>query len=436
MRILFCLSAAILAAQGQSKPLPAFPGAEGFGASTPGGRGGRVLKVANLNARGPDSLQEACSARGPRIVVFEVGGVIRGNVAITESFITIAGQTAPSPGITIAGMFSTAYRRDDPVHDVVARFLRVRPPPGRGEQGDAIQFSCVERAILDHVSCSWAEDESIDIFSRAVDLTIQWCTVEESAVVGHPEGRHNYGLIAGPNSRRISIHHNLFSHHSRRIPAVGGGPVDFRNNVAYDFRDGFSHEGNYSGTPGFNIVGNYYKAGPSDPHIFPFCFEGNIPYHLRDNFIEGVGIVQDPWAEAGKLRGLRYYASRGARQAQETPVPRVETHPPQKAYELVLARAGGFPRDAVTRKNVEDARNGTGRWGRQEPRDLLEGLKAEAPPPDQDGDGMPDAWERERGLNPSDKSDGQKTLKSGYPAIEEYLNDRAGRLVEAAGVSR
>ncbi len=430
MYILLALGVSFLAEQ--AKPVPAFPGAEGFGAETPGGRGGRLIKVTNLNARGPGSLQEACSARGPRIVVFEAGGIIRGDVVITESSITIAGQTAPGPGITIAGMLSTAYRRDNPVRDVVVRFLRIRPPPGRGEQGDAVQFSCVERAVLDHVSCSWAEDETIDLFSRAADVTIQWCTIEESATAGHPEGRHNYGLIAGPNSRRISIHHNLFAHHSRRIPAVGGGPVDFRNNVVYNFRDGFSHEGNYSGTPGFNIVGNYYKAGPSAPNIFPFCFEKNVPYHLRDNFIEGVGMIQNPWAEAGKLHGLRFYATRGLRQDQETHVPRVETHPPQKTFELVLARAGCFPRDSVTRRNVEDARNGSGRWGMIKPPNILEGLKADAPPPDQDGDGIPDAWERGRGLNPADKSDGQKMMKSGYPAIEEYLNDRAARLLEIA----
>ena len=319
-------------AAGGDGALPAFPGAEGFGAVTPGGRGGRVIKVTNLNASGPGSLQAACSASGPRVVVFEVSGVIRGDVRIDKPNITIAGQTAPGGGVTIQGMLSTAYTRRNPAHDVVVRFLRARTVAGRGSRGDAIQFSIVDKAVIDHVSCSWAEDETIDIFSAATNVSIQWCSVEESAVVGHEEGRHNYGMIAGRNSKRLSIHHNLFAHHARRIPAIGGGPVDFRNNVAYNFRDGMSHEGNYSGTPGINIIGNYYKRGPSDPKIFPFCFQGRVPYYLRDNYIDGVGMVQDPWKEAGKLQGLRYYANRGTRQETETPVAKVTTYPPQECY--------------------------------------------------------------------------------------------------------
>jgi len=427
-----CLAAllAVPAARSRAEegPLPAFPGAEGFGAVTPGGRGGRVIKVTSLGRSGPGSLQAACDASGPRIVVFEVSGVIKGDVRINQPFITIAGQTAPGGGVTINGMLSTAYRRSNAVHDVVVRFLRVRTVGGRGAAGDAIQFSIVDKAVLDHVSCSWAEDETIDIFSKATNVSIQWCSVEESAVVGHEEGRHNYGMIAGRNSKRLSIHHNLFAHHARRIPAIGGGPVDFRNNVAYNFRDGMSHEGNYSGTPGINIIGNYYKRGPSDPKIFPFCFLGKVPYYLRDNFIVGVGMVQDPWAEAGKLQGLRYYARRGTKQEEETPVAKVKTHPPEEAYKLVLARAGCFPRDAVTARILKETAAGTGKWGKQAPADLMEGLKsgAEAPPyPDRDSDGMPDAWEKAHGLSPSDGSDHKKAVPTRYTAIESYCNQMA-----------
>lgn len=407
--------------------LPAFPGAEGFGALTPGGRGGRVIKVTNLNKSGPGSLQAACSAKSPRIVVFDVSGVIRGNVVITEPHVTIAGQTSPGGGITINGMLSTAYRRTNHVHDVVVRFLRVRARPGGGAAGDAIQFSIVDKAVIDHVSCSWAEDETIDIFSRATNVSIQWCTIEESSVVGHQKGRHNYGLIAGRNSKRISLHHNLFAHHGRRCPAIGGGPFDFRNNVVYNFRDGLSHEGNYSGTPGINLIGNYYKRGPSDPKIFPFCFQGKVPYYLRDNFIDGVGLIQDPWAEAGKHFGLRYYAKRGTKQEKETPVAKVTTHPPQQAYELVLKKAGCFPRDSVTRRIIRDVPEGTGSWGRHEPADLMEGLNPKPPPKDSDGDGMPDEWEKRHGLDPG-RDDHNSRMKSGYTAVEEYLNELAAKL--------
>jgi hypothetical protein len=362
-------------------------------------------------------------------VVFEASGVIRGDVEITEPYITIAGQTAPGAGITIEGMLRTAYRTGEAprVHDVVVRFLRVRPPPGGGNQGDAVQFSTVDRAILDHLSCSWAEDETIDLFSHATNVTVQWCTIEESSMTEERGGGHNYGLIAGPRSGNISIHHNLFAHHRRRNPAVGSGPVDFRNNVVYNFRDGFSHEGNYR-TPGFNIIGNYYKPGPSDSHVFPFCFENEIPYYLRDNYIEGVGTIQDPWGEADKLYGLQYYAGHGVKQETETRVARVMTNTPFETYDRVLTRAGCFPRDVVTKRMIRDTLEGTGEWGRHEPPDLLEGLVASEPPADGDSDGMPDEWERAHGLNPAE-DDSSQLMPSGYSAIEEYINALAESLV-------
>ncbi len=436
-RVVGCLSLALLPTLGAvaraappARPLPAFPGAEGFGAYTPGGRGGAVIHVTNLNTSGPGSLQEACSTPGPRVVVFDVSGVIPGDVVITEPHITIAGQTAPGAGVTINGMLCTKYTMDNPVHDVIVRYLRVRAKPNRGETGDAVQFSIVDNAVLDHLSLAWAEDETIDLFTRATNVTVQWCTLEESAVTGHPKGRHNFGLISGPDSGRLSIHHNLFAHHSRRNPAVGNGPVDFRNNVVYDFRDGLCHEGNYTGRPGFDLIGNYYKRGPSDPDIFPFCFEGKTPYYLRANYIEGVGLIQDPWQEAGKLRGLEYYADKGTKQEQETPMPPVFTSSALRAYRDVLGLAGCFPRDAVTTRTVREVEQGTGSWGRHDPNSLLEGLAPGAPLKDTDRDGMPDTWERAHRTDPR-RNDAARVMRSGYTAIEEYVNSlpRAARLV-------
>ncbi len=404
--------------------LSAFPGAEGFGAGSPGGRGGRVVKVTNLNNRGPGSLQAACRAEGARIVVFDVSGVIEGGVTIEHGRISIMGQTAPGAGITIAGMFSTRYNPPQPIEDVVVRFLRVRPPASQGNGGDAIQFSQVRRVILDHVACSWACDETIDIYS-ARDVTVQWCSIEESAITGHPEGRHNYGLISGPNGQRVSIHHNLFAHHARRCPALANGPADIRNNVIYNFRDGLSHEGHEPNGRGFNLIGNYYKRGPSDPKIFPFCFRGNVSYYLRDNFIEGVGMIQDPWAEADKLPGLEYYARQGRKAAGEFPVATVTTHTPAAAYELVLQRAGCFPRDVVTRRIVREVRSGTGSWGRTGTEQLMQDLQPLQPPQDSDQDGMPDTWEKAHGLDPGDGSDHRQAMPAGYTAIEEYCQEVA-----------
>lgn len=429
--------------------LPAFPGAEGFGADTPGGRDGQVIKVTNLNASGPGSLNAACRTAGPRIVVFEVSGVIHGDVVITEPYITIAGQTAPGAGITIEGMLRSDLRdwhklmtTQPNVHDVVVRFLRVRSPAGRGDQGDCIQFSSVDNAVLDHLSLSWAEDETIDLWARSTNITIQWCTLEESSLTGKLDhtgqggGGHFYGLISGGRSNRISVHHNLFAHHENRNPCFGSGPADFRNNIVYNFRAGFVHHGNYIGTPGFNFIANYYESGPStvsfhpnDPYIYPWCFEGKIPYYLRDNFIKGVGLIQDPWAEANKLRAwARHYAKRGVKQQTETPVPPVQTHSPLKAYQLVLAHAGCFPRDVVTRRTIEEVKNGTGSWGRHEPKNLMEGLTPGKAPVDSDNDGIPDDWEEAHGLDKL-KDDSRRLMPSGYTAIEDYLNELAAKLL-------
>lgn len=425
------VSCAVRAPVQPSAGLPAFPGAEGFGTTTPGGRGGKVIHVTNLNAAGPGSLEEACSTEGPRIVVFDVSGVIRGDITITEPYLTIAGQSAPGGGITIEGRLLTAYSRERPVHDVVARHLRVRAQPGLGNQGDCVQFSIVHHAVLDHLSLAWAEDETIDLFTRATDVTVQWCSIEEPSLTEESGGGHNYGLITGRDSRNISVHHNLFAHAKRRCPAFGSGPADFRNNVVYNFRDGFSHEGNF-GTPGFNIIGNYYQRGPSDPDIFPFCFEDGVPYYLRDNYIAGIGMIQDPWAEAHKLYGLEYYSGHGVRQQDETHVAPVITHPPTEARKLVLAKAGCFPRDAITKRCVADVWGGSGAWGRREVPDLMTGLSPGRPREDSDRDGMPNIWEAHHGLDPS-KDDSARTMPSGYTAVEEYLNRLAEDLLSGAG---
>ncbi len=408
--------------------LPAFPGAEGFGATTPGGRGGRVIKVTNLNGSGPGSLQAACNARGPRIVVFDTCGVIRHEVQIQHGRITIMGQTAPSPGITVRGILSTnpylGY-----LDDIVVRFLRVRPDSSKAlnDMGDGMEFPTARNSVIDHCSFSWASDETVAIF-RAQDITVQWCTIEESDTEGHWKGRHNYGMISGPDGIRTSIHHNLFAHHSRRNPAVANGPCDVRNNLVYNFRDGFLHD-NPTNDGIFNIVGNYYKPGPSSARIFPFCFQDTTYYYLRDNFIEGVGLIQDPWAEADKLEGLSRYARRGTKSDKPAQVPAVTTHDPREVFRLVLEQAGCFPRDAVSRRTIEEVKSGTGRWGRRDPGDLNAGLPVGRAPADSDDDGMPDAWEKANMLNPADSSDHTTVMQSGYTAIEEYCNQLAEELI-------
>lgn len=431
-----------IAAWAASAPaaLPAFPGAEGFGSHTPGGRGGRIIKVTNLNASGPGSLQAACAAKGPRIVVFEVAGVIRGDVLIRHPYITIAGQSAPSPGITLAGRLMAAPPEGQRLHDVVVRFLRVRPPRIVRHDGDAVQFALTDRAVLDHLSLAWANDETIDIIYSS-DITIQWSTLEESDPEGHAKRMaHNFGLLSAyPDSGNVSIHHNLFAHHARRLPSLAPGekdrPADFRNNVIYNFRDGLSDEG-HRPRSGINLVGNYYKRGPDATRVRLFHFHDEGAYYVAKNYLDGAGTFGDPRRADTQLPWLVGVTGSGVILSQPAPVAVVSTHSATDAYQHVLQSAGAFPRDRITRRTIDEVRNGAGRWGRHgplEPSDewFLDGMAVEPVPRDSDGDGMPDDWEIRHGLNRHNPADANRILPSGYTAIEEYLHQRAGQLVRS-----
>ncbi len=174
-----------------SGQLPAFPGAEGFGSTTPGGRGGQIYTVTNLNPDGPGSLREACQASGPRIVVFAVGGTISLDdvILIDDPYITIAGQTAPGGGITLRN--SDAHDFSPMIitsHDVVLRYIRLRPGPSVEKTTGVDSLGIVGGAhdiVVDHCSLSWSVDETLQLWGDATwngpsAITIQWCIVSEA----------------------------------------------------------------------------------------------------------------------------------------------------------------------------------------------------------------------------------------------------------------
>jgi hypothetical protein len=274
-------------------------------------------------------------------------------------------------------------------------------------------------------------------------VTVQWSTIEPSQrTSAHPDGtNHNYGIIQGPDGHRITFHHNLCAGHSRRCPAIANGPADVRNNVAYNVRHAFMHSNPAQGS--FNFVGNYFKQGPNDS-LMPYFFDdedgsGTRPsYYLRDSYVDDpgqlVGSVDNPWSNPGYFSSLTLDASyRSAtefdfRQAVAGYVP-VTTHPSTEAYELVLSKAGAFPRDAFTTQTVNEVRTRTGGWSPPLPSNLVVGLSPGTPPADGDGDGMADAWESARGLSPANGADHATVMPSGYTAIEEYVNELADLLV-------
>lgn len=427
-----------------AQSLPSFPGAEGFGAIATGGRGGQVIKVTTLASSGPGSLQAALDTPGPRIIVFEVSGVIVGDHTVNHGDVTIAGQTAPGAGITISGRLFGKY--DTSVNNIIVRHIRVRPTYGGqpGNQFDAIQFSRNSQLMLDHVSASWGVDETVDLY-EAKDVTVQYSTIVESATSGHPEGVHNYGLINGPDGHRISLHRNLFAHHKNRAPAIANGPAEVTNNVIYNVRHGFVHHNPASGQ--FNIVGNVYIQGPNDT-LYPFWFDDETPgsdptmgYHLADNYIDDpgdyVGVVNDPWAQpllhpsfSDMFASAAHYAPSAYDFTASVPGHHpVTIDPSSQTLADVLAEAGAFPRDVVTTRVVGEVQGRSGSWGVVAPSSLMAGLTAGAPPVDADDDGIADGWETTHGLDPSNGNDHATVMPSGYTAIEEYINELADDLV-------
>lgn len=432
-------------------PLPAFPGAEGFGGLATGGRGGRILHVTTLAESGPGSLREALEAEGPRVVVFDVSGVIdlgepscddifdegdANNVlVIRHSDLTIAGQSAQGAGVTLRGRLYAEY--DERVGNIVVRHLRIRPAPfdcpgGDGEQYDALRFSVNDRAIFDHVSVSWGVDENIDAWQGS-HLTLQWSIVAEGATEGHPEGEHNYGFLndKGP----VSVLHNLFAHNLNRNPAIAVGPGESINNVAYNVRHGLVNHNESRGS--FNVVGNVFKRGPDD-ELHPFFLDGGAgaSWYLSDNAVDDPGLfsgtIDDPWSDGYFEMGIgpQVRAEAPFDFSTEDSWAPVTVQPSGEAYGAVLAAAGAFPRDVIDQRITSEVEDRSGSWGAHPARDLLEGLSPSAALPDEDGDGMADAFEAATGLDPNDAGDAWTPMSDGWPALEVYLQCRAEALLD------
>lgn len=439
-RIAACLMAAALAAlassAGAAGRLPAFPGAEGHGRFAQGGRGGAVLIVTNLEDAGQGSLRAAVEARGPRTVVFETAGTIRlkSPLKVSRGRITIAGQTAPGEGITLA---------DQPLiiaaDDVVVRFLRARLGALSGVQEDAVTVSRGRRIILDHISASWSVDETLSVGSRysppedgVYDVTVQWSLIGESLNRSlHEKGRHGYGsLIRGGHGARMSFHHNLWANHQARMPRPGNyngpevdpvGPfIEFRNNVFYNWGGGHAgYNADTAAHAAYDFVGNSYLPGPDSRGRIAFCEDNSLSRAwFADNSMAGV-VPGDAWSLIGCKPPTEYRA------AGPLAGSNVTTTAPTEAEAAVLARAGASrARDAVDRRIVAGVRDGSGRLIDSET-DVggWPALKGGSAPADLDRDGMADAWERENGLDPSDGADGAGDKDGdGFTNLEAYLN--------------
>lgn len=442
----------------------AFPGAEGGGMYTTGGRGGAVYHVTNLNDSGAGSLREAINKSGARTIVFDVAGTIhlKSSLRIKNGNLTIAGQTAPGEGICIAGR--TVQVDAD---NIIIRYVRFRLGNEDKSQEDAIWGRYHKNIILDHCTMSWSIDECSSFYANQ-NFTMQWCIVSEALKnAGHSKGAHGYGGIWG--GKNASFHHNLLAHNDSRNaridhPNVYGdylsthrGNVDYRNNVIYNW----GGNSTYGGEGGWwNIVGNYYKPGPASSKKNYFVdaygkYDGkDVGYgtmYLSGNYHEGdyaTDINADNWSGVYLHNGTgisnasswQSYTLQAIKKDDTTPC-YTTTHSASVAFERVLENAGpSLRRDAVDTRVVEDARKGTssskgsngskngiidshtdvGGWP------TLSASESEiADRKDSDGDGIPDSWEREFGLNAGNAGDGASytlDVDGRYTNLEVYLH--------------
>lgn len=411
----------------------AFPGAEGFGKFTTGGRGGKVIIVTNLNDSGPGSLRDAIREKGPRIITFAVSGTIalNSNLVINNKDVTIAGQSAPGDGICLKN-----YPLRISADNVILRYMRFRLGDEEEVEDDALKGNRAKNVIVDHCSVSWATDEGSSFYGNA-DFTMQWCIISESLKNSvHQKGAHGYGGIWG--GKGASFHHNLLAHHTSRNPRFSGSAttpntedelVDFTNNVIYNWEFNSA----YGGEKGkYNMVNNYFKAGPAtdkskrDRIMNPskpygkFYVHGNIvtaSEKVTANNWDGGVQCDDP--EATKADSLFEVVALTQVQAGE------------EAYQSVLKHAGASHcRDAVDKRVIKEVKTGTATYGSNgiidSPSEVggWPELKSKIVRKDSDQDGMPDKWEKKHDLNPKDSNDASLFgLSETYTNIEVYLNE-------------
>ena len=468
--------------------LLAFPGAEGFGRSATGGRGGVVYEVTNLsdNPSSPSvgSLRYAIKQSGTRTIVFRVSGniALKDYLKITNGNVTIAGQTAPGDGICLQN-FSLSVQASN----VIIRYIRCRfgdttivrnvngspvinTTTGKPERieddaahsmGTGDTNTTYRNIIIDHCSFSWAMDENASFYD-IMNFTMQWCIISESMYHSfHTKGNHGYGGIWG--GMGSSFHHNLLADNSSRNPRFCGARyhlsswpteiVDFRNNVIFNW--GFNSA--YGGESGrHNMINNYYKPGPAtstgkyqyriiNPSDTAIQIYPHSKWYIDGNYVEGnASVSADNWAN---------YPNGGVQpEASSLPVDTfkltsplsiapVTTQTAQQAFASVIANAGcTLPRrDSADVRVINEINTGLALFGAtyngggkgiiDSPTDIgsWSALNTLTPPVDNDHDGMPDDWEQAHGLNPNDATDRNTLATNGYTMLEEYLNSITGQ---------
>lgn len=444
--------------------LPAFPGAEGHGKYTTGGRGGKVYFVTTLVDNNlPGSLRYAIEQVGSRIIIFSVSGTIQltSELKIENPNMTIAGQTAPGDGITLRN-YPVSVNADN----VIIRFMRFRMGDETKTEADAIGGRYHKNIIIDHCSMSWSTDECVSFYINE-DFTLQWCIISESLRYSvHDKGAHGYGGIWG--GKRASFHHNLLAHHDSRNPRLGEAAgdayaltdnVDMRNNVVYNWQGNSCYGAEAMNV---NIVNCYYKPGPatSKPEriiaIDKNLTEGTAVYNTWGKFYIDGNILSaserattDNWTYGvynqyhSKYGTVSDEDKTAMRLSEPHPFGEVTTQSAEVAYNKVIQFGGAsLIRDAVDLRIILDVKTGTATYmtggngsvnGIIDTQTAVGGwpvLTTLTTPADTDQDGMPDNWETAKSLDPNNPNDAQlKTVDGLYPNIEVYINSLVADII-------
>ncbi len=453
-------------------PIPAFPGAEGGGAYSFGGRGGKVIVVTSLEDSGPGTLREACEQGGARTIVFNVAGIIKLKtpLIIRAPYVTIAGQSAPGDGVCVAG--ESVWIN---THDVVVRYMRFRRGETNvGRRDDSIGGNPIGNIMIDHVSASWGLDENMSMYRHmyndstgaieqklpTVNITIQNSIFSEALDTWN----HAFGSTLG--GENCTFMRNLWADNAGRNPSIGWyGIFNFVNNVVFNWVHRSVDGGDYRAM--YNIINNYYKPGPLTPKdspvghrlVKPEAGRSKLDHlvfgraYVNGNIMEGnEAVTKDNWNGGVQVEDLPNTGKYTADMKWNSPLPMPELTilPTTKAYEYVLTNAGATlpKRDPVDTRIVQQVKTGkitytegvkvpeTQFKHRRLPIDSYkQGIITDisqvggypeykgTPYVDSDKDGIPDEWEKKNGLNPKDASDAAKTRKKdGYTNIENYLN--------------